>query len=377
MNTWGNALRLSIFGESHGPAVGIIIDGLPPGERIDLALVGREMARRAPGQETYATARREADAPEILSGLWAGKTTGAPLGAIIRNQDSQSGDYDTKLRPGHADWTALLKYGGHADMRGGGHFSGRLTAPLVFAGAVAKQLLARRGTTVLARIVRIGEVEDTEAPIDSEAYRQVADRDFPAGAAAGERMKAVILAAKAAGDSVGGIVEATALGLPGGLGEPFFGSLESGAAALLFSIPAVKGVEFGEGFRFAGLLGSQANDELYLDQGAIRAYTNHNGGILGGITNGLPVVVRAALKPTPSIAKPQRTVDSAEWRETELRISGRHDPCVAPRAAPAVAAALALSLLDCLLAAARLAPIQGGGDSADGGDQGGGKDWAE
>ena len=327
MNTWGYKLRLSIFGESHGPAIGVVMDGLPPGEPIDLEDVARELLRRAPGRDETATARREEDTAEVLSGLLMGRTTGAPLCAVIRNRDTRSGDYDAKLRPGHADWTALLKYKGHTDRRGGGHFSGRLTAPLVFAGAAAKQILGRHGVTVAGRAARIGAVTDPDG------------------------MRTEILAAKADGDSVGGVIEAVAVGVPGGLGEPFFASLESVTASLLFAIPAVKGVEFGDGFGLAGLRGSQANDELYLDGGHIRAHTNHNGGILGGITNGEPVVVRAAFKPTPSIARPQRTVDAGTMQETELTVRGRHDPCIAPRALPAVEAALALSILDCMLMA--------------------------
>jgi len=325
MNTWGYNLRLSIFGESHGPAIGIIVDGLPPGEPVDPAGIASEMRRRAPGQDVTATARQEGDQVEILSGLLDGRTTNAPLCAVIRNRDARPEEYGAKLRPGHADWIALLKYGGFADQRGGGHFSGRLTAPLVFAGAVAKQSLARRGVAITGRAVRIGQTGDPE------------------------KMRDEILAAKADGDSVGGIVEAVATGAPIGLGQPFFASFESVAASLLFAIPAVKGVEFGDGFALAGLRGSQANDQLTLENGQIRALTNHNGGILGGLTNGEPIVVRAAVKPTPSIAKPQRTVDAETMRETELSVRGRHDPCIVPRAVPVVEAALALSVLDCLL----------------------------
>ncbi|MCL2747945.1 MAG: chorismate synthase [Oscillospiraceae bacterium] len=343
MNTWGNKLKLSIFGESHGPAVGIVIDGLPPGGPLDMDAVQAEMRRRAPGRDDTATARREGDMVEILSGLHDGRTTGAPLCAIVRNHDVRSGDYDAKLRPGHADWTALLKYKGFADRRGGGHFSGRLTAPLVFAGALAGQFLSRQGVRIKARMVRVGQTEDPDL------------------------MRGEILAAKADGDSVGGIVEAVATGVPGGLGDPFFASLESVAASLLFSIPAVKGVEFGDGFALAAMRGSQANDELCVEDvvdvegephvegsvegGRIRARTNHNGGILGGITNGEPVVVRVAIKPTPSIARPQRSVDASTMGEVEITIKGRHDPCIVPRAVPVVEAALALSLLDCCLMA--------------------------
>ncbi|MDR3206772.1 MAG: chorismate synthase [Oscillospiraceae bacterium] len=332
MNTWGHSLRLSIFGESHGPAVGIVMDGLPPGEVVDLTAVADEMRRRAPGRDETATARRETDAAEIVSGLLDGRTTGAPLCALIRNADTRSADYDTPLRPGHADWTALLKYKGFADRRGGGHFSGRLTAPLVFAGALAKQVLARRGVTVTARALRIAGQTDPEL------------------------QRTAILEAKCDGDSVGGVVEVVAEGVPTGLGEPFFASVESVAASLFFAIPAVKGVEFGGGFALAGLRGSQANDPLYLEEGRVRARANHSGGILGGITNGEPVTARVAFKPTPSIALPQQTVDPETMTETAFAVRGRHDPCVVPRAVPVVEAALALALLDCLLWRGEAAP---------------------
>jgi chorismate synthase len=308
------------------------------------------MRRRAPGRNALATARREKDAVEILSGLYEGKTTGSPICGVVDNDDARSRDYDSKLRPGHADWTALLKYGGHADMRGGGHFSGRLTAPICFAGSLAKQILARRGIEAYARIAAIGGADDSEVFGAAEEYRDVSGRDFPSSSAAEEPMKAVIAAAMNEGDSVGGIVEAAVFGLPGGLGEPFFGSMESSIASLLFSVPAVKGIEFGEGFRLAAMRGSEANDVLYLEDGNIRARTNHSGGILGGITNGMPLVVRAAVKPTPSIARPQESVDTASMRGTTLQISGRHDPCIVPRAVPVIEACLAICALDGLMA---------------------------
>ncbi|MCL1880203.1 MAG: chorismate synthase [Actinomycetia bacterium] len=393
MNTWGQALRLSIFGESHGPAIGIVVDGLPAGEAIDLTAVEQEMARRAPGQSAFSTARREADQVEVLSGLLQGRTTGAPILGLIRNTDAHSSDYDSRLRPGHADWTALLKYHGLADMRGGGHFSGRLTAPLVFAGSLAKQLLGRQGITVYARIARIGQVVDQALPYEAVAWAEVSQKGFPAAAEAA--MAAEVKQAKSDGDSVGGEVEAVAFGLPGGLGEPFFGSMESCIASMLFSIPAVKGVEFGDGFRLAQMRGSLANDQLTLAAGQtvlikrpsaepasepqvdeaasratpqdIRALSNHNGGILGGISNGMPLVVRVAIKPTPSIASEQQTVDGAELRPVKLCIHGRHDPCIVVRAVPVVEAALALAVLDrWLVAQPQLLPQTGeaGNDEA-------------
>jgi chorismate synthase len=349
MNVWGNRLKLSIFGSSHGKAVGVVVDGLPPGEPIDLDQVAREMSRRAPGRNDLSTARREADAVDVLSGLYEDRTTGAPICGVIYNSDARSGDYDTKLRPGHADWTALLKYGGHADMRGGGHFSGRLTAPLVYAGSLAKQILSRRGVHAYARIISIEGVSDALPASSLEECRAISGRDFPASPTVEEAMKNAIGAAKNDGDSVGGVVEAVVFGLPGGLGEPFFGSMESSVASLLFSVPAVKGVEFGDGFRVAALRGIEANDALCIEDGKITARTNHNGGILGGITNGMPLIVRVAIKPTPSIALPQESVDAAAMREVTLQIKGRHDPCIVPRAVPVIEACVALSALDELL----------------------------
>jgi chorismate synthase len=330
----------------------VVVDGLPAGEAVDAAEIAREMARRAPGQGAFSTARRESDAAEVLSGLKDGVTTGAPICGLIRNTDARSGDYDGRLRPGHADLTALLKYGGHADMRGGGHFSGRLTAPLVFAGALAKQALARRGVRVYGRIAAIGGAADAETPRDEAAWQALARMSFPASEDAAARMRARIEAARADGDSVGGIVEATAYGVPGGVGDPFFASAESVVASLLFSVPAVKGVEFGDGFRLADMRGSEANDAFFVDRerGVILSRTNRNGGILGGITSGMPLLVRAVCKPTPSVAKEQRTVDPESMTETTIAIKGRHDPCIAPRAVPVVEAVLAIGVLDCMLA---------------------------
>lgn len=346
-DTWGNRIKLTIFGESHGPAVGIVMDGLPAGLAVDMDAVARDMARRAPGQSELTTPRKEADAVEVLSGLHGGKTTGSALCAVVRNHNTRSGDYNTRLRPGHADLTALLKHKGHADMRGGGHFSGRLTAPLVFAGAVAKQALI--GVGVYARIAAVGGEVFPAPPPREAAWRALAAKPLPvASDEDAQRLRAAILAAKDAGDSVGGVIEVTAFGVPGGLGDPFFASLESEAASLFFSIPAVKGVEFGDGFALAGLRGSQANDPIRLENGRLVSTTNHNGGVLGGITNGMPVTARIAVKPTPSIGLPQPTVDAATMTETILETRGRHDPCIVPRCVPVAEAALALAILDCI-----------------------------
>jgi chorismate synthase len=352
MNVWGNRLKLSIFGESHGPAIGIVVDGLPAGEAIDAAKTARDMARRAPGRSDLSTARSEPDEAVVLSGIHDGKTTGAPVCGVVYNSDARSRDYGTVLRPGHADWAAVIKFGGNADLRGGGHFSGRLTAPLTFAGSLARQILSRRGVEVCARIASIGRVSDGTAGRGQKSateFRAALAEDFPARLGAAEAMKAEIRAAKEGGDSVGGVIEAAVFGLRGGVGEPFFGSMESCIASLLFSIPAVKGVEFGDGFALAAMRGSEANDAIRLEGSAIVSPTNHSGGILGGITNGMPLWARVAFKPTPSISLPQVSIDAAAMEETTLRISGRHDPCVVPRAVPVVEACLALCALDGLL----------------------------
>lgn len=356
MNTWGLKLKLSIFGESHGPGIGLVIDGLPAGENISQEELQAEMARRAPGGGPLATARREKDEVNIYSGLMSGRTTGAPLCGLILNSDARSADYDRLLRPGHADWSAWLKYEGLADLRGGGHFSGRLTAPLVFAGALAKQILKRRQISVHGRIASLAGIDDSiDAPVQPGLRRDIAAKAWPVfDDDAGEKMRAKIKEAKENGDSVGGIIEAAAFGLPGGLGEPFFASVESVISSIMFSIPGIKGLEFGDGFRFAGLFGSEANDQLTISDGKISALTNHNGGILGGISNGQPLLVRAAVKPTPSIAKEQRSVDPLSKKESALCIRGRHDPSIVPRAVVVIEAAVALSVLDLALTAGKL-----------------------
>jgi chorismate synthase len=347
-NVWGKNIQLTIFGESHGPAIGMSLSGLPAGVELDWDEVQREMERRAPGRSELATPRRETDRFELLSGYFENRTTGTPLAAIIRNENTRSGDYKPEiLRPGHADFALLCKYGGYADYRGGGHSSGRLTAPLVLAGAIAKQILRPVGVEVGARIAKIFDVED--APLPPEAIVQAAAKTFPVGDDdAGQRMREAIRQARAEGDSVGGVVECVALGLPGGLGDPFFDSAESLISALMFAIPAVKGVEFGDGFALTAMQGSAANDQLYMEAGAIQHASNHNGGINGGITNGKPLVFRVAIKPTPTIAAPQTTVDWKKGETVSVTLGGRHDPCIVPRALPVVEAALALVLLDLL-----------------------------
>lgn len=345
-SSYGKNLRVSIFGQSHSAAIGAVVDGLPPGEPIDWDEVLHFMARRAPGRNQHSTQRRESDEPRVLSGLVEGKTCGAPLCAVIENRDARSQDYD-KLRnlprPSHADYTSTVKYEGHGDMRGGGHFSGRLTAPLCFAGAVALQILARRGVQIGARIAEIAGVPDGDGP-DFLAARE---KEFPVlDDRQGEAMRAAIEAARLDGDSVGGVVEARAYGVPPGLGDPMFGGMENELAHWVFAIPAVRGLEFGAGFAAARMRGSQHNDPFVMRDGRVETQTNRHGGILGGITSGMPVVMRVAFKPTPSIAREQDTVNLAEGTAAKLTIGGRHDPCIVPRAVPCVEAAMALAILD-------------------------------
>ena len=358
-STFGNSLTMSLFGESHGPGIGIVLDGLAPGIPLDLAHIRLRLAQRR-GEASLSTARREADEFELLSGFFEGHTTGAPLTILIRNGDAHSKDYGqlkAKPRPSHADYTAFCKYHGFQDYRGGGHFSGRVTAPVVAAGAVCQQILASHGVMLGTHIARCGGVADAELPQDGRllktALERCNDSDFPVlDEAAGAAMKARIAAARAGLDSVGGVLETAVLGLEAGLGEPWFWSVESELAHLLFSVPAVKGVEFGAGFAIAEQAGSEANDPFYWDgDGAVRTRTNHSGGAQGGITNGMPLIVRTAVKPTPSIYRPQQTVDLEKREEAVLSIQGRHDPAIVHRARAVVDAVVALGLVD--LAAAR------------------------
>lgn len=353
---FGKEIHISIFGQSHAECIGVTIDGLPAGEAVEEEALRSFMLRRAPGRSAESTARREADEPHIICGLHNGRTCGAPLTAIIKNGDTRSKDYD-KLRdlprPGHADLTAEIKYRGFQDGRGGGHFSGRLTAPLCIAGGICAQLLARRGIETGAHILSIAGINDRRFNAlgeTKETLDRVKSAPFPVlDEAAGERMRGAILAAKAEGDSVGGVVECIVTGLPAGVGSPMFGGLESRFSAALFAIPAVKGVEFGSGFGAALMRGSEHNDEITLDGGEIATRTNNAGGILGGISDGMPVIFRAAFKPTPSILKPQCTVSLSAMKEEALQITGRHDPCVVQRAVPVVEAAAAMVALDALL----------------------------
>ena len=354
-SSFGKMLTVTIFGQSHGEAIGAVIDGLPAGIQLDFDEIERFMARRAPGG-AFSTARRETDRPRILSGLCGGATCGAPLCAVSENGDRRSQDYE-KLRdlprPMHADYPAFIKYHGANDIRGGGQFSGRLTAPLCFAGAAAIQLLARKGVTVGAHIAAIHGVEDTPfdpVSVDAETLRAVSAKPFPVlDEQAGGRMKAEIEAARRRLDSVGGIVECAVSGLPAGLGEPLCESLESRISSAVFSIPAVKGIEFGAGFSASAMTGSEHNDPFVMKAGRVATETNRHGGVLGGISTGMPLLFRAAFKPTPSIALEQRTVSLSGECGAPLVIHGRHDPCVVLRAVPCVEAAAALVLLDLML----------------------------
>ena len=350
---WGSKIKLSIFGESHGNAIGITIDGLPAGFSIDMDKIMMEMARRAPGKSSLSTPRKESDIPEILSGYFEGKTTGTPLCAIIRNSNTNSKDYSKLkdvMRPGHADYTGAVRYKGFNDYRGGGHFSGRITAPLVFAGAICKQILEVKGIIVSAHINSIGKIKDCsflESDISDELLNSFKEKELPLiNTKLEDEMRQEILSARSSGDSIGGTIECAILGVSPGIGDPFFDSVESTLAHLMFSVPAVKGIEFGKGFDISKMRGSEANDEYYLENGNIKTKTNNNGGILGGITNGMPIIFNVAIKPTASIFKEQNAVNIVTMEETTLCIEGRHDPCIVQRALPVIEAVAAIGITE-------------------------------
>ena len=347
-SSYGENFRLTIFGQSHSPAIGVTMEGIPAGEELDLEELQRFLDRRAPGKNAYSTARKEADAPEFVSGLKGNISCGVPMTALIRNTNTRSQDYsglDRVPRPGHADYTAAVKYFGAQDYAGGGHFSGRLTAPLCIAGGICIQLLHKEGIEIISRIASIGGVRDEGA-----LTACTTDKAFPTVSdARGEEMQARIAQVKAEGDSVGGVIECTVLGLPAGLGDPMFDGMENRIAAIVFGIPAVKGIEFGEGFAAAELRGSENNDCFTVEGGKVATTTNHSGGILGGITNGMPLTFRVAVKPTASIAKEQDSVDLQTLQPEKLTVTGRHDPCIVPRAVPVVEAAAAIAVYDALL----------------------------
>ena len=347
-STCGENIKVTVFGQSHSAAIGMTLEGVPAGESIDMEELRAFIRRRAPGQNAWSTARKEEDIPEFLAGLKGGVSCGTPITAIIRNTDARPGDYEALRnvpRPGHADYTAFVKYGESADFSGGGHFSGRLTAALCIAGGICIQILRRGGVEIISRIARIGPVKDR-----GELLSSTAENAFPTvNKDSGLEMQGYIASCKADGDSAGGIIECKVLGLPAGLGDPMFDGMENRIARLVFGIPACKGIEFGAGFGAALLRGSENNDPFDIEDGRIITKTNNCGGILGGITDGMPLVFRAAFKPTPSIAREQESVDLSTMEKETLKVSGRHDPCIVPRAVPVVEAAAALAVYDAYL----------------------------
>ena len=363
-SSFGDAVRVTIFGQSHSEAIGCVVDGLPAGFPVDLDELQAFLERRAPGRSDTSTTRTEPDRPRILSGLADGRTCGAPLAAQIENTNTRSQDYANlrrKPRPGHADYPAFVRYRNYHDVAGGGHFSGRLTAPLCVAGGIAKQVLAQAlGVHVVAHVASLGPAGIADEPLDAlrerpEQREAILANHLPCVSAhAADAMRKRILEAKDAMDSVGGVVECAAYGMPAGVGDPMFDGLENRIARVVFGIPAVKGVQFGVGFGAARLLGSQDNDPWRVEGDEVRPETNNAGGILGGISTGAPVVLSCVVKPTASIGQRQRSVDLAELADAELVVKGRHDPCIVPRAVPVVEAAVAFALLDALVSEGRL-----------------------
>lgn len=356
-STIGTNIKLSIFGQSHSKVVGVVIDGLPAGESINMDQVQEFMDRRRPGQGAHTTARKESDNPQVLSGILEGKTCGAPLAIIIDNNDARPQDYvqvGSQPRPGHADFSAWRKYNGRHDFYGGGHFSGRLTAPLCFAGAVCKQILTRRGVTIGAHILSVGDVMDAyydSMNMTADELREISDKK-PLSViddACSKKMLDLIAEVREDQDSIGGQIECCALGIPAGIGDPIFDGMENRIAQAVFGIPAVRGIEFGAGFAAARMRGSEHNDSFISDGGVVRTSTNKHGGILGGISTGMPLIFRTAFKPTPSIGKLQQTVDLLTGETIPLEIHGRHDPCIVSRAVPCIEAAAAVQILDLML----------------------------
>lgn len=349
----GNKIKISVFGQSHSKAIGVVIDGLPAGKKIDMEKVMAFMSRRAPGRNAYSTKRFEADKPEILSGLINDTTCGAPLCMVIYNENQNSADYENVMdapRPSHADYSAYIKYDGFNDVSGGGHFSGRLTAPLCFAGAVCMQILEDMGVEIQAHIQKIKNVYDDKIDFVNIGRWDTASKEFPViNDEKGNLMMAEIEKARENGDSVGGVIECAVTGVKAGFGEPMFDGIENMLAKNIFGIPAVKGIEFGNGFSATDLNGSENNDNFCIENGEIKTKTNNAGGINGGITNGMPIVFRTAIKPTPSIYKEQNSVSLADKTEKKLQIQGRHDPCIVQRAVPVVEAVTAITILDIIL----------------------------
>ncbi|MGN0455853.1 MAG: chorismate synthase [Acutalibacteraceae bacterium] len=353
MSSWGNKVKISIFGESHGPAIGVVLDGIEPGIRLDMDELLLNMGRRAPGKDKAATPRKEADTPNILSGVLDGVTTGAPICCVIENTNTRSGDYGnilSKPRPGHADYTGFMRYNGFNDIRGGGHFSGRLTAPLVFAGSVCRQALKLQGVKIASHIYSVNTVQDKPfdpISIDDSLIERLNQKSFPLiDEAVENEMRSVIESARLSQDSVGGIIECCATGVKAGLGSPMFEGAENVISSVMFAVPAVKGIEFGAGFDITKMHGSQSNDPFKYENGKVVTTSNNNGGIIGGITTGMPIILRAAIKPTASISQEQSTVDLQTKENTTLVVKGRHDPCIVSRASVVIESALALALIN-------------------------------
>lgn len=346
----GKNIKISVFGQSHSEAIGVVIDGLPTGTKLDMDEIYAFMARRAPGNNAFSTTRKEADKPEILSGLSEGYTCGAPLCAVIKNTNTRSGDYSNLKdcpRPSHADFAASIRYDGFNDVAGGGHFSGRLTAPLCFAGAVCTQILKQKEIEIKAHIYSIADVKDTPFDLVDITDEDIASKDFPViNDEQGKLMQERILEAKSQADSVGGIIECAVTGVKAGYGSPMFDGIENIVAKNIFAVPAVKGIEFGNGFDCTQLLGSENNDPYRIENGNVVTETNNSGGITGGISTGMPIVFRVAVKPTPSIGKAQKSVSLSKSENADLIIKGRHDPCIVQRAVPVIEAVAAISILD-------------------------------
>ena len=352
-STYGDKIKISVFGESHGNGIGVVIDGLPAGVKIDMDKVLVQMARRAPGKDKTATPRLEKDFPKVLSGMLNDTLTGAPLCAVIENTNTKSGDYSNLLacpRPGHSDYTAFVKYNASNDIRGGGHFSGRLTAPIVFAGAICRQILENKGIKISAHIYNIGTAYDESfnpVCIDDELIEKLNNSSFAViDDSVEEKMRAQVEEARLELDSIGGSIECAVTGIDAGFGEPMFDGVEGVIAKVVFGVPAIKGIEFGKGFELSEMRGSQANDAFRYKDGKVVTETNNCGGILGGITNGMPIVFKACVKPTPSISQKQNTVDLQKKENAELEIHGRHDPCIVPRAVPVIEAVTAIAIIN-------------------------------
>lgn len=352
-STYGDKIKISVFGESHGNGIGVVIDGLPAGVKIDMDKVLVQMSRRAPGKDKTATPRKEADLPKVLSGMLGDTLTGAPLCAVIENTNTRSSDYGNLLtcpRPGHSDYTAFVKYNASNDIRGGGHFSGRITAPIVFAGAICRQILEQKGIKIAAHIKSIGNVcDDSFNPvcIDDKLIEKLNNSTFALiNDAAEEKMRECVEDARMNLDSTGGTIECAVTGIEAGFGEPMFEGVEGVIAKAVFGVPAIKGIEFGKGFELAKMRGSESNDPFEYKDGRVVTTTNNCGGILGGITNGMPILFTAAVKPTPSISQKQRTVDLQTKQNTTLEIHGRHDPCIVPRAVPVIEAVTAVAIIN-------------------------------